>query len=148
MYMCTRLCIFVQYFFEAFYKKISTVVYHNCYDQEEHNGASFSFNNPPPQCGVVRYGGTTEFAPGQWIGVELEEEIGKNDGSYGGIRYFSCRPKHGEGGEGEGEGRGGERGLYMAACDMETNLSSVLVAWTLPFIVAVVLLWPCTHVYV
>lgn len=47
------------------------------------------------QYGAIRYGGTTEFQPGQWAGVELDEEIGKNDGSYGGIRYFTCKPKYG-----------------------------------------------------
>ena len=35
------------------------------------------------------------FASGQWAGIELEEETGKNDGSHGGIRYFSCKPKKG-----------------------------------------------------
>ncbi len=35
-------------------------------------------------CPSVRYHsmvGSTEFAPGQWAGIELDEEIGKNDGS-------------------------------------------------------------------
>lgn len=27
--------------------------------------------------------------------MELDNEIGKNDGSYGGIRYFSCKAKFG-----------------------------------------------------
>lgn len=48
-----------------------------------------------PQYGTIRYGGTTEFHSGQWAGVELDEEIGKNDGSYGGIRYFTCKTKYG-----------------------------------------------------
>ena len=47
------------------------------------------------QYGTIRYGGTTEFHSGQWAGVELDEEIGKNDGSYGGIRYFTCKSKYG-----------------------------------------------------
>ena len=41
------------------------------------------------QSGVVRYMGRTEFADGQWIGIELDEPYGKNDGSVSGKRYFS-----------------------------------------------------------
>ncbi len=47
------------------------------------------------QHGTIRFGGSTEFHQGQWAGVELDSDIGKNDGSYGGIRYFSCKPKYG-----------------------------------------------------
>jgi dynactin 1 len=39
---------------------------------------------------VVRYVGQTEFAAGDWIGVELEGYDGKNDGSVKGERYFDC----------------------------------------------------------
>lgn len=43
----------------------------------------------------IRYLGTADFAPGLWLGLELRSPKGKNDGSVGGRRYFSCRPGHG-----------------------------------------------------
>ncbi|KAG7466066.1 hypothetical protein MATL_G00160910 [Megalops atlanticus] len=45
--------------------------------------------------GVVRFYGKTSFAPGFWLGIELDKPSGKNDGSVGGVQYFSCPPKHG-----------------------------------------------------
>ena len=45
--------------------------------------------------GVVQFVGQTMFAPGVWIGVELDLAKGTNDGSMDGIRYFTCQPSHG-----------------------------------------------------
>lgn len=40
--------------------------------------------------GHVQFVGGTQFAPGQWAGIVLDESIGKNDGSVAGVRYFQC----------------------------------------------------------
>lgn len=45
--------------------------------------------------GFVRYVGKTYFKEGIWYGIELEEAVGKNNGSFGGHAYFQCPDKHG-----------------------------------------------------
>lgn len=45
--------------------------------------------------GVVRFCGTTAFSPGKWVGIELSEPVGKNDGSVKGVPYFSCQMNYG-----------------------------------------------------
>ena len=48
------------------------------------------------QSGYLRYCGPTEFASGVWAGIELDEPVGKNDGSIGGISYFKCPNNYGK----------------------------------------------------
>ncbi|CAG0896091.1 unnamed protein product [Cyprideis torosa] len=45
--------------------------------------------------GYLRYLGPTDFAKGEYAGVELDEPVGKNDGAVHGKRYFVCRPLYG-----------------------------------------------------
>lgn len=44
---------------------------------------------------IIQYIGNTAFAPGDWLGVVLEDATGKNDGLVQGQRYFECRPGYG-----------------------------------------------------
>jgi len=45
--------------------------------------------------GAVRYVGKVHFKPGDWIGIQYDEPVGKNDGQVEGKRYFECRDKYG-----------------------------------------------------
>ena len=45
--------------------------------------------------GRVRFIGPTAFEAGNWVGVELDEPQGHNNGSVDSISYFSCRRGHG-----------------------------------------------------
>eukprot|EP01134_Creolimax_fragrantissima_P003753 CFRG3753T1 len=45
--------------------------------------------------GTIRFIGTTNFAKGKWVGVELDVPEGKNDGSVEGVSYFVCPSNHG-----------------------------------------------------
>ncbi|KAF7543187.1 hypothetical protein G7Z17_g10936 [Cylindrodendrum hubeiense] len=45
--------------------------------------------------GTVRYAGPTHFQVGEWVGIELDEKTGKNDGSVQGERYFDCPTGYG-----------------------------------------------------
>ena len=47
------------------------------------------------KAGKLLYIGKTQFAPGEWCGIELEDRDGKHDGKIHGIRYFTCRQDHG-----------------------------------------------------
>jgi dynactin 1 len=45
--------------------------------------------------GVIRYMGQLHIAAGEWLGLELPDNTGKNDGSVKGERYFQCQPGYG-----------------------------------------------------
>eukprot|EP00927_Polykrikos_kofoidii_P071017 TRINITY_DN67359_c0_g1_i1.p1 TRINITY_DN67359_c0_g1~~TRINITY_DN67359_c0_g1_i1.p1 ORF type:complete len:827 (+),score=148.85 TRINITY_DN67359_c0_g1_i1:79-2559(+) len=45
--------------------------------------------------GIVRYVGALDLAAGHWFGVELEEPVGRNDGTVRRRCYFRCPPRHG-----------------------------------------------------
>uniref|UniRef100_H2YS32 CAP-Gly domain-containing protein n=1 Tax=Ciona savignyi TaxID=51511 RepID=H2YS32_CIOSA len=44
--------------------------------------------------GRIQFLGETQFAPGQWAGIVLDE-VGKNNGSVAGVQYFQCEALHG-----------------------------------------------------
>src|SRR5436190_3591960 len=50
---------------------------------------------PDGRRAVVRFVGPTHFAVGDWIGIELDEATGKNDGAVQGERYFNCEQGYG-----------------------------------------------------
>lgn len=45
--------------------------------------------------GYIRYIGRITAAPGDFVGIELDQPAGKNDGAVKGQRYFACEPLHG-----------------------------------------------------
>ncbi|KAH3795334.1 hypothetical protein DPMN_148884 [Dreissena polymorpha] len=45
--------------------------------------------------GTLLFKGNVQFAPGVWAGVELEEPEGRHDGIEDGVRYFTCKARHG-----------------------------------------------------
>uniref|UniRef100_A0A1B6CFH8 Dynactin subunit 1 n=1 Tax=Clastoptera arizonana TaxID=38151 RepID=A0A1B6CFH8_9HEMI len=46
--------------------------------------------------GTVAYIGTTFFSTGKWIGVILDDPVGKNNGTVQGKEYFQCKENHGK----------------------------------------------------
>lgn len=58
-------------------------------------GDRVAVGGPSELVGVVGFLGPTQFAEGEWVGVELDAPEGKNDGSIRGVKYFKCKEKHG-----------------------------------------------------
>ena len=58
-----------------------------------HLGQSIELADGRPA--IIRYLGNPHFAAGDWVGVELEEATGKNDGAVQGQRYFDCPSGYG-----------------------------------------------------
>lgn len=47
------------------------------------------------RAGVLKYKGLAAFADGFWAGVALETPIGNHNGTFRGVKYFSCDESHG-----------------------------------------------------
>eukprot|EP00611_Tribonema_gayanum_P008131 TRINITY_DN1758_c0_g1_i3.p1 TRINITY_DN1758_c0_g1~~TRINITY_DN1758_c0_g1_i3.p1 ORF type:complete len:542 (-),score=76.53 TRINITY_DN1758_c0_g1_i3:32-1657(-) len=47
------------------------------------------------RAGAVKFVGSTQFASGTWVGVQLDSTHGKNDGTVNGVYYFKCPPNTG-----------------------------------------------------
>lgn len=45
------------------------------------------------ETGIIRFIGQTEFAGGEWVGIELDLATGRNDGSVQGVVYFECHKR-------------------------------------------------------
>ncbi|KAJ7597843.1 dynactin [Mycena floridula] len=45
--------------------------------------------------GVIRFSGATSFKPGKWVGIELYEPNGKNNGTVDDVSYFTCKMNYG-----------------------------------------------------
>ncbi|CAF1284245.1 unnamed protein product [Rotaria sordida] len=45
--------------------------------------------------GTLKYLGKIHVAEGIWCGIQLDEPLGKNDGSVSGKRYFTCQQRYG-----------------------------------------------------
>ena len=45
--------------------------------------------------GIVRYIGPLHFTDGEWMGLELSDALGKNNGTVKGETYFTCPDNHG-----------------------------------------------------
>ncbi len=45
--------------------------------------------------GSVQHLGTVDFQPGVWVGIRLDEPLGKNDGSVKGKKYFEAGQNYG-----------------------------------------------------
>lgn len=60
-------------------------------------GRTDARNGPLNSCWLmqVKFIGPTDFAAGDWIGVELDLNEGKNNGVVNGVHYFDCREGHG-----------------------------------------------------
>lgn len=45
--------------------------------------------------GILRFQGSTDFANGDWMGIELQLPQGRNNGTVNGRRYFEAKDNHG-----------------------------------------------------
>ena len=76
-------------------KEAQEKCYMDCQGMVEGARCEISVMGQLPKRGTIRFAGKVHFQPGWWVGVEYDEPSGKNDGSVGGQRYFTCQQKYG-----------------------------------------------------
>lgn len=60
-----------------------------------HQKAIYNFFSLKNNFKYFRFLGRTNFSDGVWVGLELSQASGRNDGVVKGRRYFTCKPGHG-----------------------------------------------------
>lgn len=58
-------------------------------------GARCEVQNSGKPRGTIQFVGKTKFADGYWVGVQLDEPVGKNNGNVKGVQYFTCEEGYG-----------------------------------------------------
>lgn len=75
--------------------------------------------------GTLLFRGNVKFAPGVWAGVELENPEGRHNGVEDGVRYFTCKDKHGLIVPGHDLRPVGEEGIIEEEIDVRESISSL-----------------------
>lgn len=58
-------------------------------------GKRCKLNDSDVRFGTIKFVGPTKFSPGTWVGVQLDEPFGKNNGTVKDTQYFECEENYG-----------------------------------------------------